>query len=1110
MRVSKTSHRLGCGAAILLWVSSAQAQVLPKVDFVWRGGEQVPGELVQAGPEGVVFHPIGQSVFASPIRIALQRVDELRVVESGTERQEPFLVRLRDGGRLLADRIRLTGETFSLESAWLGAFQLKRSAVAEVTRVRGEAVVFVAPGPGVQWSESLKLESGSSGGGGADPFMEDGQPLKVRRVQGGRGRRNPDGSPADGGDLQLWRALPTGGLQTESWNNTLSAPLRDASLPVLPLRLRLDFHLSSKQRPVFVLKIEQDDTDVRVETWQERLVLRQGSRFAVVPAEAVVDDFRFTLLWNRENHETQLLTQDGQLLAQLGAMKADDPWIHHTLTRLAPKAQAGMVQRPPVPTFSLENLGADLTLHAASLTLWKGGTVEAAPAAQSYARLLGGQVLKGEWVRADESGITLRTEAGLEQSAGWDEVLAIVSGDRSPLPPPVGGPLVQIRSAAEEALMATFVGIEPEAVGPGSLQVRLRSTAAEGEWRAQWAATAQLRFVAEPDQAEPPAGEQPLQDRLTIGDHTLRGDLVAAGEVMPRWWFDGAAEPVPLDSAMKGVLRRAPRAGAEAVGPTAAALLQLKAGDLVPVTLKQVNAESILFNTPSLQRTTLAAADVAAVLFPGSPLITQGFRDPAWQQLAGEQPLLNLEQLDEVTLQPGDVLGHPAMMEGDAIELTLHENAELSPSSLNLTLYTRGLESREDSLRVVIAFVGDELYCGEGLAEGQLRRQGQMPKPSAPVRVQLLLREGQVSVRINGGEVVSIPIQASQRLGLGLLMQAGALWGNQPQAIRVSGFSAVSPSQNLRVPQIDDEVRSQALTIPRARSEEPPQHLLIAPNGDVLRGTVEQIDAGHLHLRWGLEKLVVPQARVAALVMLQPPVGEGQPAPTTGSDRTAFHWLLLRDGGRFGLTLERWAEDGAVGKHPLLGRVRVPVESVLALWSGQLPPTLDATRAVSGWVLQNAAKPVIPQEAAPVSPLVGTEAKPFVLPLLNGEKFVLQEQRGKVVVLDFWATWCGPCLKALPELMEALKDLPSDQVKLVGVNQAEQAEVVERFLKNRNWNLLTALDSDQAVGRQLGVESIPHTVVIGPDGKIALVKTGYTAEAADEIKDKVRELLGTQ
>jgi len=1117
--------------ASTLGVIPAQPQTptsSPSIGLIWQGGEQVPGTLVGADSNGVTFHPLDASFFPTPITILPAHVEALQITHSAPPRKEPFMITLRDGGRLLADQIRLEGQTLSLHSAWLGHFKLHLCAVAELAQVRGDAIVFVSPGPGLQWAESLRLEESTNNPDLNDPFAAPAEPLKVRRVQGGRSRRNPDGSLATDGQLKLWKTLPTGGWRTESWNNTLSTALRDPSTPVLPLRLRLDFHLSANQTPAFLLKIQQGETDLRVETWDQQLVLRQGNRFAAVPAATQLTDYRFTLLWNRETHAAQLLTHSGTLLAELPAVSPSDPFLHHTRSRPAPNSPQDSSPPPAQPTFSLENLGTDLSLHSASMTVWKGGTVQAAPVGQAYARLLSGKVLVGDWLRADATGITLRTTTGTEQSAPWDEVLILVNNQAFSSQPPVAakpsGPTIRLRSAAEESLTGTLLRIaSPATITPnapaGELQIHFLSPAAVGPWQALLSATAELEFLPSTSTlAHNPA--QPYADRLTINQHTLRGDLVATGERLPHWQFVGATQSVPLPLNKPLTINRPPQTVPPEPAPStaasaSAALLQLKAGDLVPVNLTGIDSGSIRFTSPSLLRTTLAAADAAALLFPGKPLLTQGFRDPAWQQLAGDKPVLSTDQLDDITLQPGDVLGHPAMMVGDDIEFTLHENAELSPSSLNLTLYSRGLESTDDNLRVVIAFVGDELYCGEGLAEGQLRRQGQMPKPNEPIRVQISQRDTQVHVRINGGEIVSIPIANNQRLGYGLLLQAGALWGNQPQPIRLTAFSAATPTQQLRVPHVDDVVRSQALTIPRSRQDQPPQHLVIGPNGDLLRGTVETFQNQSLQLRWGLESLTIPQARIAALVMLQPPPVSQTPSPPTpprpaSPPTTPPHWLLLRDGGRFGLSLERWAEDGVVGQHPLLGRVRLPNSSILALWSGNTPPQLDASRAVSGWTLQNAAQPVIPEEAGTTSPLLGTEAKPFDLPLLSGETFRLSDHRGKVVVLDFWATWCGPCLKALPDLMAALKDFPSDQVKLVGINQAEPAETVQRFLQNRNWNLITTLDSEQIIGRQFAVETIPHTVVIAPDGKVALVKIGHTATTAKEIADQVRKSLPTK
>ncbi len=111
-------------------------------------------------------------------------------------------------------------------------------------------------------------------------------------------------------------------------------------------------------------------------------------------------------------------------------------------------------------------------------------------------------------------------------------------------------------------------------------------------------------------------------------------------------------------------------------------------------------------------------------------------------------------------------------------------------------------------------------------------------------------------------------------------------------------------------------------------------------------------------------------------------------------------------------------------------------------------------------------------------------------------------------MLDFWATWCGPCIKSLPGLIEALAAFPEDRVKFIGVNQGEPGDQVKRFLETRGWKLTVAMDASQNVAKQYGVDGIPHTVIIGPDGKVAWVKTGYTAGGEMEVSKEISRLLG--
>ena len=114
----------------------------------------------------------------------------------------------------------------------------------------------------------------------------------------------------------------------------------------------------------------------------------------------------------------------------------------------------------------------------------------------------------------------------------------------------------------------------------------------------------------------------------------------------------------------------------------------------------------------------------------------------------------------------------------------------------------------------------------------------------------------------------------------------------------------------------------------------------------------------------------------------------------------------------------------------------------------------------------------------------GTVAAPFEMPALDGPRVTSKEFAGKVVVLNFWATWCGPCKDEMPAFERLRKSLDQDKFVLLTVTTDLQRDGIRHFLRNLDVHLPVLFDEDQEVSRAYMVRALPTTVIISRAGTL--------------------------
>ena len=134
-------------------------------------------------------------------------------------------------------------------------------------------------------------------------------------------------------------------------------------------------------------------------------------------------------------------------------------------------------------------------------------------------------------------------------------------------------------------------------------------------------------------------------------------------------------------------------------------------------------------------------------------------------------------------------------------------------------------------------------------------------------------------------------------------------------------------------------------------------------------------------------------------------------------------------------------------------------------------------------------------------------APDFKLRAMEGPNMRLQEQRGRVVMINFWATWCGPCRQEMPHLNRLYQKYGPSGFVLLSVNVDDDTRNAADVAAKLGVKFPVLWDTDKKVSRLYDLATMPSTVIVDRDGKVRYVHRGYLTGYEDTYEKQVRELL---
>lgn len=369
-------------------------------------------------------------------------------------------------------------------------------------------------------------------------------------------------------------------------------------------------------------------------------------------------------------------------------------------------------------------------------------------------------------------------------------------------------------------------------------------------------------------------------------------------------------------------------------------------------------------------------------------------------------------------------------------------------------------------------------------------------------------RRDQHVVHLTSGDVIACRVESIDQSGVYISTP-----GQDNVLVAHDDMKAIELQNNSDLPKISDAKKDRLLTLPRLQKSSPPTHILCSSDGDLLRCRLLRTNQNKIEVEVQMETLTIQRQRVSHIIWLHP----NQKASDVFDDRyTGQVQALWFDGRRLTFVPTKTSESNIEGTSKILGDCDIELNKIVQLTFGGEINRESTKLLYSNWKLSDAVQPLIMQNAddsdsaTEASELVGQTAPRIVLERLDGGSFDLDTYRGRIVVLDFWASWRAPCIRWMPQLHEAISAYDPNKVALVGINLEERREAASDALKRLGIQMVVALDVDGVTSGPYQASAIPQTVVVGPNGNVISVIVGGDRSAVGKVTKVIDELIDSQ